>query len=157
MKDPRGVVSVLLISVLVFRPHLSGETYHFAQELLLIPLLVGMGLLLLVPRGCTVHKGDLLILSLPLLLGLWTAFTLLWAPDPGQGVRGSAALALNLSVFTTIYLLGRDSDWLDRGFAWLSGLVVVPVLAVALYQRVFGFAELFRFRIRTHRGTVPTD
>ncbi|MDT8394988.1 MAG: O-antigen ligase family protein [bacterium] len=142
MKDPRGVVSVLLLSVLVFRPHLSGGTYPFAQELLLIPLLVGLGLWLLVPHGCPLRREDLRSLVWPWLLVIWAGVTLLWAPDPGQGVRDTASLALNLSAFTAVYLLGRNPNWLDRGVAWLSGLVVLPVLTFAFYQRVFGFEEL---------------
>jgi O-antigen ligase len=150
MKDPRGILWALLISVLIFRPHLSGATYPFAQELLLIPLLLGIGIFLLVPASSDLRRSDLIQLSWPWLLIFWSIASLLWTPDPGQGVRDSFALLLNVSAFTAVYLLvknsgkisGKNSEPIAKGFGWLSGLVTVPVLALALYQGVFGMGEI---------------
>ncbi|UCG39074.1 MAG: O-antigen ligase family protein, partial [bacterium] len=142
MKDPRDIVSVLLLAVLAFRPHLSGAAFPFSQELLLIPLLIALGLLLISSQGPAVRKMDLGHLSCPWLLGAWTLITVLWSPDPGQGVRDCVTLFLNLSAFTVVYLLVRDSNRVDRHAAWLSGLVILPVLTAALYQKMFGLAGI---------------
>jgi len=144
MKDPRGIASVLFLSVLVFRPHLSGSVYPFSQGLFLIPLLVGLGLMLLSPETpfFAGRREDMKFVVLSWLLGAWALVTLIWTPDPGQGVRESMGLLLNLSAFTMAYVLGRDGRWLERGSGPVLGLVVVPVLAVAFYQRIFGLARI---------------
>ena len=146
MKDPKGILWALLMTVLVFRPHLAGGTYPFSQELLLIPLLLGIGIFLLVPASYDLRRSDLNHLSWPWLLIFWSITSLLWAPDPGQGVRDSSALILNVSAFTAVYLLGKNAEansgQMAKGVGWLSGLVAAPVLALALYQGVFGMDEI---------------
>ena len=143
MKDPRRIASVLFLSVIVLRPHLSGATYPFAQGLLIIPLLVGLGLMFLSrPEPVCRGKEDAVLMDLPWLACAWSLLSLAWTADPGQGARETASLALNVSAFTMVCLLGRDPKRLERGTIWILGLVVVPVLASAFYQRIFGLARI---------------
>lgn len=143
MKDPRGTASILFLSVIVIRPHLSGGTYPFAQGLLVIPLLVGLGLMFLSrPEPVCRGKEDAVLMALPWLACSWSLLSLAWTVDPGQGSRETVGLALNVSAFTMVCLLGRERKRLERGTIWILGLVVVPVLASAFYQRFFGLARI---------------
>lgn len=139
----RGVAVLLLISVLTLRPHMAGGAYPFAQGLLLIPILVGFAILLLFPVHTPgVPKRLLPILLLPWVLLCWSLITLFWAPDPGQGVRESIALFSNITVFSTVFWLMLKEKEFKAGSALIPGLIVIPVLASAVYQRMFGLARI---------------
>jgi len=139
----RGVPVLLLMSTLILRPHLAGDTYPFAQGLLLIPALVGLALLLLSPNKLGgVQKRFFPVLLLPWALLCWSLLSLLWAPDPGQGVRECIALLGNLTVFTLVFLLMFEDKEFATGSALIPGLVLIPVLFSAIYQRMFGLEKI---------------
>ena len=138
----RGVPVLLLMSALILRPHLAGDAYPFAQGLLLIPVLVGLALLLLSPnKAGGVPKRFFPVLLLPWALLCWSLLSLFWAPDPGQGVRESIALLGNLTVFTLVFLLMLEDKEFATGSALIPGLVLIPVLSSAIYQRMFGLTR----------------
>ena len=139
----RGVPVLLLMLVLILRPHMAGGAYPFAQGLLLIPVLVGFAILLLSPKEIEgFPKRFFHILLLPWVLSGWSLITLLWAPDPGQGLRESIALLGNLTVFSTVFLLMRKEKEIRTGSVLVLGLIVIPVLASAFYQRAFGLEKI---------------
>ncbi len=139
----RGVPAVLLILVLTLRPHLAGGAYPFAQGFLLVPVLVGLALLLLsLSETEDITERYFPALLLPWGLLLWSLVTLLWTPDPGQGVRESIALLGNLTVFTMAFLLIRKEKGFETGSVLIPGLIVTPVLVSAFYQRIFGLGKI---------------
>jgi len=139
----RGVPVLLLILVLTLRPHMAGGAYPFAQGLLLIPVLVGFALLLLSPMEAGSFPNRFFtVLLLPWVLFGWSLIALFWAPDPGQGVRESIALLGNLTVFSMAFLLMREEKEFATGSVLVSGLIAIPVLASAVYQRMFGLARI---------------
>ncbi|MCJ7500788.1 O-antigen ligase family protein [bacterium] len=143
MVKGRGVPVLLLIFVLVLRPHMAGGAYPFAQGLLLVPVLVGLALLLLSSLATKdIPEGYFPVLLLPWSLLLWSLITLFWAPDPGQGVREIIALFGNLTVFFMTFQLIRKEKEFEIGSVPVLGLIVTPVLASAFYQRVFGLGEI---------------
>ena len=139
----RGVPAVLLILVLTLRPHLAGGAYPFAQGFLLVPVLVGLALLLLsLSETEDILERYFPALLLPWGLLLWSLVTLLWTPDPGQGVRESIALLGNLTVFSMAFLLIRKEKGFETGSVLIPGLIVTPVLVSAFYQRIFGLGKI---------------
>jgi hypothetical protein len=121
---------------------LAGDAYPFAQGLLLIPALVGLALLLLSPnKAGGVPKRFFPVLLLPWALLCWSLLSLFWAPDPGQGVRESIVLLGNLTVFTLVFLLMLEDKEFSTGSALIPGLVLIPVLSSAIYQRMFGLTR----------------
>ena len=139
----RGVPAVLLILVLTLRPHLAGGAYPFAQGFLLVPVLVGLALLLLSSSETEdIPERYFPALLLPWGLLLWSLVTLLWTPDPGQGVRESIALLGNLTVFSMAFLLIRKEKGFETGSVLIPGLIVTPVLVSAFYQRIFGLGKI---------------
>ena len=106
MIKERGVPLLLLLLVLILRPHIAGSAYRFAQGLLLIPVLVGFAILLLSPgKKGFVSNRFLPVLLLPWGLFIWSLISLFWAPDPGQGVRECITLLGNLTVFTMVFII----------------------------------------------------
>ena len=144
MSHARAVPGWLLIWVLIIRPHISGVAYPFSQGFLLIPILIGLSLVFLSSgyrdQGGVKKTG--LYLTLPWLLLLWSAASLLWTPDPGQGVRECFALLLNLVIFSLAFYIAQDDTCLRKSAGTLLALVTVPVLIRALYQRFFGLPRL---------------
>ena len=143
MVKGRGVPVLLLMLVLALRPHMAGGAYPFAQGLFLIPILVGFAILLLSPMEAGgFPKRFLPVLLLPWVLLCWSLITLFWAPDPGQGVRESIALSGNITVFSMAFWFMRRETEFRTGSVLVPGLIVIPVLASALYQRMFGLARI---------------
>jgi len=143
MLKGRGVPVLLLLLVLVLRPHLAGNAYPFAQGLLLVPILVGLALLLLSPVETEgIPERFFPVLLLPWGLLLWSLITLFWAPDPGQGVRETIALFGNLTVFSMTFLLIRKEKVFETGSVYVLGLIGIPVLASAFYQRILGLGKI---------------
>ncbi|MDF1525546.1 MAG: O-antigen ligase family protein [bacterium] len=143
MVKGRGVPVLLLIFVLVLRPHMAGGAYPFAQGLFLVPVLVGLALLLLSSLATKdIPEGYFPVLLLPWSLLLWSLITLFWAPDPGQGLREIIAFFGNLTVFFMTFLLIRKEKEFEIGSLPVLGLIVTPVLASAFYQRVFGLGKI---------------
>ncbi len=139
----RGVPVLLLMLVLILRPHMAGGAYPFAQGLLLIPVLVGLALLLLSENKTgSVPKRLLPVLLLPWILLGWSLLTLFWTPDPGQGIRECIDFIGNISVFFITFMLIREEKEFAIGSVLVPGLIVIPVLASAVYQRMFGLARI---------------
>jgi hypothetical protein len=135
---------ILLLGVLMIRPQVSGIAYPFSQGFLLVPILIGLSLLFLSSKywfhGVAKKTGVYLIL--PWLLFFWSITSLLWTPDPGQGVRECFALLFNLVIFSLAFYIAHDDAGLRKSAGTLLGLVTVPVLLRALYQRFFGLPRL---------------
>ena len=105
----RGVPFVLLLMVLVLRPHLAGNAYPFAQGLFLVPLLVGFGVLLLASREeSTFSPGILTVVLIPWIIAGWALVSLFWTPDAGQGLRDVVTFLGNAAVFSLAAFLIRE-------------------------------------------------
>ena len=139
----RSVPVLLFLVVLTVRPHMAGGAYPFAQGLVLIPGLVGLALLFLTPAySISLPKKFLPLMALPWILALWALISMAWAPDPGQGSREIVGLLCNLTVFTFVFFWIQESVDLEKISVPVLSLVVLPVLASAFYQRIFGFGKI---------------
>jgi hypothetical protein len=138
------IAFLLFILAAVLRPHLSGIAYPFSQGVFLVPLLVGLGLILLSPDPLpSIGKRPGFCLMSAWLLVAWSGITLLWTADPGQGVREFAALFLNVLAFTMALILISTEAVLRSRWLILMGLTTAFVALRAVYQRLFGFERLF--------------
>lgn len=145
MPADRNIPWLLFVSVLVIRPLVSGTAYHFAQTLLLVPVLLAFSLLLLRDREPGLKHTAPVQLSLLAIL-VWAALSLRWSSDAGEGVRELLTLTLNALTFLVAALLVKG-DVPERGYsrhaAYLLFIIVCPTLLWAVYQRFFGL-ELLR-------------
>lgn len=144
VQRPAAVPFILLLTVLILRPHFSGATYAWSQGPFLCLVFIGLALVLLSPRLETGPPEDRLrrVLILPWVLCGWSFLSILWSADQGRGVEMSFALLLSVGVFALTYSLTRRWTGEERSWASLLLLVLVPVLAHALYQHLFGMARL---------------
>ena len=139
----RGVPLLLLLMVLTLRPHIVGSAYPFAQGLLLIPVLVGLAILLLSPVKTAIVSNRLLpVLVLPWGLLVWSLISLFWTPDPGQGLRECITLLGNLTVFSMAFVFIQEEKVFQKRSIPVLGMIIIPVLASAVYQRFFGLARI---------------
>lgn len=138
-----GVPALLFVTVLIIRPHIAGAAFPFAQGLLLIPVLVGLAIILLSrAEAGDASKNLLPALLLPWVLAGWSLITLFWAPDPGQGLREFISLLGSITVFSAAYWLMRREKEFGNGSLLIPGIILIPVLANAVYQRMFGLAHI---------------
>lgn len=134
---------LLLFSAALLRPFLSGVTYPFSQGILLVFLLVAFGILLLAPDPLPSIDGlSGIVIASAWLLVLWSFATLIWTPDPGQGIREVTALLLNVLVFSLAFLLVSSERGLQIRWLVLAGFLGGLVSFQAVYQRFFGFEKL---------------
>ena len=144
MKKSSSVPAVLLLAVVVARPHLSGSAYPFVQGIFLVPALVALGLVLLSPSGKSGSERALkgLPVLLPWMLCIWSLASIFWSTDAGRGLEESFALLLNITVFTLVYALW-PREKTDERF-WIGGFFVLllPVIIRGAFQYVFGLTRL---------------
>ena len=143
MPHGRKWAGVLFILALAVRPHFSGVAYPFFQGFLLAVTLLAVGLFLLEPPSPSQYRPDALRPMWPLLfLVLWSTASLWWSADPGQGLRESATLLLDLSAFGLAAGL-VSTDKVKFSAEKLTVLLVVfPVTLYALFQRFYGFKAM---------------
>ena len=156
MVKGHGVSFLLLILVLTLRPHMAGAAYPFAQGLLLIPALVGLAMLFLnAVQSPLPGKRLLWVLVVPWALMAWSLMSLTWTPDPGQGAREAVDLLCNLTIFTVVFIMIQERPDLQKLFVPVSALVVLPVLASAVYQRIFGLDRIRETLLIMDRSGEP--
>ena len=159
MSRSTSLPAILLISLLVLRPHFSGAAYPFMQGILLPAGLIGLALLFLVPKEEKIPSigrvGGALVL--PWVLCGWSFLSILWSADQGRGTAISFALLLNVTVFTQVFLLIRRG-YMQKGW-WALALcfLLIPVLGRALYQHFIGISRLRDLLLEMEAGGWNTS
>ncbi len=134
---------VLLISVIVLRPHISGAVHPFIEGFFSILVLLALAILVL-SEDIRPSDSESVNQTIGFLLCfyVWAIVSLIWSTDRGNGISEVVTLTLGVAAFVLSFHFSRGFERNEKYLGAVVILASIPVVLRAFYQKVWGLDAL---------------